>query len=84
MKKYKKCALLFVCVFWLLISSRPVCFDDPHTSFVPQVLARPRGGGYWVWKPLVVREMLRTLRDGDVMLCTHRRLEFSACRRAGR
>ena len=33
-----------------------------------EVLNRPRGGGYWIWKPLVVREMLRSLRDGDVML----------------
>lgn len=33
-----------------------------------EVLTRRRGGGYWIWKPLVVREMLRGLRDGDIIL----------------
>ena len=27
-----------------------------------------RGGGYWLWKPLVVQEGLRLLRDGDVLV----------------
>ena len=32
------------------------------------MLEEPRGGGYWVWKPLIVREALCGLEDGDVLL----------------
>lgn len=32
------------------------------------VLAMPRGGGYWIWKPLVVREVLSSLRENEVLL----------------
>eukprot|EP00966_Prymnesium_polylepis_P200544 4646765-Prymnesium_polylepis.1 len=27
-----------------------------------------RGGGYWLWKPLVVREALHALADGEALL----------------
>ena len=33
-----------------------------------QTLTLERGGGYWIWKALVVQEGLRLLRDGDVLV----------------
>ncbi len=29
------------------------------------VLEQPRGAGYWLWKPFIIREVLREARNGD-------------------
>lgn len=31
------------------------------------VLAQPRGGGYWLWKPALLKEMLDRVVEGDII-----------------
>ena len=38
------------------------------SSAALEVLGLARGGGYWLWKPLVVRDALSRLADGAVLL----------------
>lgn len=33
-----------------------------------KVLRMERGGGYWIWKPLIIRHALRAMHDGDMLL----------------
>lgn len=50
------------------------CFgpgDLAGTNFAlrnSEVLSARRGGGYWLWKPYVIREFLNELRAGEVLL----------------
>jgi hypothetical protein len=32
------------------------------------ILDKPRGGGYWIWKPYIILETLESCEDGDVVL----------------
>jgi len=32
------------------------------------ILSRPRGAGYWIWKPYIILETFKNLEDGDVVL----------------
>jgi len=32
------------------------------------ILNRPRGAGYWIWKPFIILQTFKTLEDGDVVL----------------
>jgi len=32
------------------------------------ILGRPRGAGYWIWKPYIILEAFEKLEDGDVVL----------------
>jgi hypothetical protein len=32
------------------------------------ILTRPRGAGYWLWKPYIILETFKNLEDGDVVL----------------
>lgn len=40
-------------------------FQNSHASFVRD---NPRGYGYWIWKPYVVREAMRAAREGEVIV----------------
>jgi len=40
-------------------------FDNSHASFVRD---NPRGYGYWIWKPYVVRKAMREAREGEVVV----------------
>lgn len=40
-------------------------FENSHASFVRD---NPRGYGYWIWKPYVVRAALRSAREGEVVV----------------
>ena len=33
-----------------------------------EVLAQPRGAGYWLWKPWLIRQALRGLKPGDLLV----------------
>ena len=33
-----------------------------------EILSLPRGAGYWIWKPWIIREALRSMRPGDVLV----------------
>ena len=32
------------------------------------ILSRPRGAGYWIWKPYIILETFKNLKDGDIVL----------------
>lgn len=40
-------------------------FKNSHASFVRD---NPRGYGYWIWKPYVVRAAMRAAREGEVVV----------------
>ena len=40
-------------------------FQNSHASFVRD---NPRGYGYWIWKPYVVRKAMRAAREGEVVV----------------
>lgn len=42
------------------------------------VLDRPRGGGYWLWKPFVMLETLKEMRDGDLLVYSDAGIEIIA------
>jgi len=49
-----------------------IIFDkkDMDRDFVEKnkrVLELPRGGGYWLWKPYIINETLKTLDEGDLL-----------------
>lgn len=48
-------------------------FEAAHRD----ILAQPRGGGYWLWKPYLIRQALDSLGPGDVLLyCDSGRDDF--------
>lgn len=60
-------------------SARAVGFDevrargfenlDPDFAATHQaILSQPRGGGYWLWKPQIILQELRTMRTGELLV----------------
>src|ERR1700680_476355 len=42
-----------------------------QTTFYPahkSILDLPRGGGYWLWKPFIIEELLKEIPAGDVIV----------------
>jgi len=35
-----------------------------------EILDMPKGDGYWLWKPFIILETMKTLKDGDVVFYT--------------
>ena len=42
--------------------------EDFKTAAVRDVLNEPKGGGYWIWKPCIIADMLSKLNDGDILV----------------
>ncbi len=42
------------------------------------VLDRPRGGGYWLWKPFIIKETLRDMAEGDLLVYSDAGVEIVA------
>ena len=42
-----------------------------HTETEHTLRTFKRGGGFWVWKPLIIREALQTMQDGQVRSRSH-------------
>lgn len=51
-----------------LIKSDPGFLMACKTQEFSTVANSSRGGGYWIWKPLVLYKTLQSLRDGDVLV----------------
>lgn len=49
--------------FWRLYSAQ-----DLPADYRRYAARHPRGFGYWMWKPLIIRRTLDLMADGDVML----------------
>lgn len=39
------------------------------------ILDKPRGNGYWIWKPYIILETFKQMKDGDVVLYTDAAIE---------
>jgi hypothetical protein len=50
------------------ISYGPGDFSQDFIDKNRRVLGAPRGAGYWVWKPYIIREAFKNLEEGDVIL----------------
>ncbi|NCY21189.1 hypothetical protein EBX31_04435 [bacterium] len=46
-------------------SYRPEFLDSEFVKKHQQILAAPKGAGYWLWKPQILRETLARVADGD-------------------
>ncbi len=44
----------------------------------PEIMSAQRGAGYWLWKPYIIREAMRNLREGDTLLYTDAAMVFVA------
>ena len=42
----------------------PTNFKQKYSNY----LSMPRGGGYWLWRPILLYEHLKTMNDGDIMV----------------
>ena len=42
--------------------------DDEFKSKFKNILARPRGGGYWIWKPHIISQALQRIADNDILV----------------
>lgn len=40
-------------------------FWNKHSDFI---LSNPRGYGYWIWKPYLIKKTLEQINDGDILL----------------
>lgn len=52
-----------------------------NTSFYrdnKNILDLPRGMGYWLWKPFIIREALNAMKDGDIVIYADSGLEIIA------
>ncbi len=48
-------------------------YEDIDEEFVLKnnhILSKPRGVGYWIWKPYIIFKMLEKIDDGDVLFYT--------------
>lgn len=46
----------------------PQDLSEDFRKKVGEPLTRPRGGGYWLWKPFILYDMLMKLNDNDILL----------------
>lgn len=42
--------------------------DDDFKEKNKHILERPRGGGYWIWKPYIIHKHLEKIKDGDILI----------------
>jgi len=40
------------------------------------ILSRPRGAGYWIWKPYIILHTLESLEDGDIVMYSDAAVEI--------
>ena len=33
-----------------------------------RILTQPRGGGYWLWKPYIIYDAMKRIKDGDILI----------------
>jgi hypothetical protein len=51
---------------------------DNGSAAFKQLMAQPRGVGYWIWKPAIICHDLQLLRNGDVCIYADAGIEFIA------
>jgi hypothetical protein len=46
----------------------PADLPTAYKSHLDQFLDAPKGGGYWLWKPILIRENMRNLSQDDILV----------------
>jgi hypothetical protein len=41
---------------------------DNLPNMTKKVLTLPRGGGYWIWKPIIIKNVLDTMNNEDILI----------------
>lgn len=68
------------------IQSGPLVYWQPHEPFYNlnrEILSQERGGGYWLWKPYIIYDMMvngipgKRLNDGDIFIYSDAGVEFT-------
>lgn len=54
--------------FSRVVAADKADIDPTYASKHAAILTAPRGGGYWLWKPYLVRKLLQEANDGDVVM----------------
>ena len=62
------CASAMKVGFDAALARGPEDLDPAFASANAELLSRPRGGGYWAWKPQIILQELRKLGPGDVLV----------------
>jgi hypothetical protein len=50
----------------MIKSPEDLPYDLPMMT--KKVLSLPRGGGYWIWKPIIIKYQLDLMNDGDILI----------------
>ena len=46
----------------------PECLSDAFKSEFKDILEKPRGGGYWIWKFDIIRQQLSKMTNNDILI----------------
>ena len=46
----------------------PESLDLDFQNKFKDILVRPRGGGYWIWKPYIINKHLGRIKDNDILI----------------
>jgi hypothetical protein len=46
----------------------PEDLDDEFTLNFKDILRQQKGGGYWIWKPYIIKKHLDKLQDNDILI----------------
>jgi hypothetical protein len=54
--------------FDTITSYGPEDLDLEFQNKFKDILIRPRGGGYWIWKPYIINKHLEKIKDDDILI----------------
>ena len=72
--RYKKSSIIFkkeaqdFGVFDSITIYGPECLDKKFYSKNKFLLKKSRGGGYWLWKPYIIKKKLEEINEGDYLI----------------
>ena len=46
----------------------PDDLDKAYKEKFANILNKPRGGGYWIWKSYIIKKKLQEINDGDILI----------------
>ena len=51
-----------------ITSYGPEDLDEEFKEKFKEILALPRGGGYWIWKPYIINKHMQMIKDDDILI----------------
>jgi hypothetical protein len=55
-------------IFNKIIIKSPVDLPYELPFMTKKVLSLPRGAGYWIWKPIIIKEQLESMNNEDILI----------------